>query len=133
MLTTSACFALQARSDPNFVVRSNVSVQAFTNVLEDVNGEYLPAMSSFVGGDDGYHPNACLAVDHDLANTESGHGPMATMLWRPFVAFKSNNYNYVTSQGRKCIVQVGVSFNSTPHFGREQEEGGPALDRSPNL
>lgn len=108
-------------------------MQAYTNVLGHTTGETIPASSSFVGGDDGYHPSVCLAVDAEFANTEAGRGPMGTMLWRPFVAFHSGHYKYVSTGGGRSIVQVGVSANTTPHFGGEQEVGGPAPDQSPSL
>lgn len=122
-----------ARCDPNFVADARIPVQAYTNVLGHTTGETIPVSSSFVGGDDGYHPSVCLAVDADFANTEAGRGPMGTMLWRPFVAFHSGHYKYVSTGGHRSIVQVGVSANTTPHFGGEQEVGGPAPDQSPGL
>ena len=91
----------------------------------------MPSSSSFVGGSDGYHPNVCLAVDAEFSKKEAGRGPMGTMLWRPFVAFNSSHYKYVREGGTKRIVQVGVSSDTTPHFGREQEVGEPAPDQSP--
>jgi hypothetical protein len=120
-----------ARCNPNFVADSRIPVQAYTNVMGHTTGESIPSSSSFVGGDDGYHPSVCLAVDSDFANTEAGRGPMGTMLWRPFVAFHSGHYKYVSTGGNRSIVQIGVSADTTPHFGPEQVEGGPAPGLSP--
>ena len=111
---------------------ARIPVQAYTNVLGHTTGESVPTTSAFIGGSDGYHPNVCLAVDAEFANTEAGRGPMGTMLWRPFVAFHSSHYKYTSQNGVKSIVQVGVSAYTTPHFGAEQGAGAPALDRSPN-
>ena len=122
-----------ARCDPNFVVDARIPVQAYTNVIGHTTGEELPKSSSFVGGDDGYHPSVCLAVDPDFANTEAGRGPMGTMLWRPFVAFHSGHYKYVSTGEHRSMVQVGVSATTTPHFGGEQEVGDPAPGQSPGL
>lgn len=128
---TKIVVVFQARCDPNFVADARIPVQAYSNVIGHTTGETIPRSSSFVGGDDGYHPSVCLAVDADFANTEAGRGPMGTMLWRPFVAFNSGHYKYSTSAGGRCIVQVGVSADTTPHFGREQEVGEPAPGQSP--
>ena len=121
-----------ARCDPNFVADARIPVQAYTNVLGHTTGESVPGSSSFVGGADGYHPSVCLAVDSDFANSEAARGPMGTFLWRPFVAFHSSHYKYTTHGGVRCIVQVGVSADSTPHFGPEREVGEPAPDQSPD-
>lgn len=121
----------QARFDPNFVSDERIPIQAYTNVLGNITGESIPSSSSFVGGSDGYHPSACLAVDADFGKTSSGRGAMATMLWRPFVTFHSGHYRYSLSGGVRSIVQVGVSADTTPHFGREQAVGEPAPDQSP--
>lgn len=114
-----------ARSDPNFVVDATIPIQAYSNAIGCVHGESIPATSAHVGGDDGYHPSVCLAVDAEFANTEAGRGSMGTLLWRPFVAFHSGHFKYVTSSNGPAIVQVGVSANETPHFGLRQEVVAP--------
>lgn len=117
-----------ARSDPNFVVDAAIPIQAYSNSIGCVHGESIPETSAHVGGDDGYHPSVCLAVDAEFANTEAGRGPMGTLLWRPFVAFHSGHFKYVSTTNGPAMVQVGVSANETPHFGVRQEMVAPASD-----
>ena len=110
----------QARTDPNFKLVTDVSMQTFCNPVYSGLPDHddmmraasdLPGHSSMVSCNDGYKPEAMLFVDEEFSQKrvqrETG---LVSLSFRPVVRFCSSHYRYVPDvEGRYRIVQVGIA------------------------
>ena len=111
----------QARTDSNFKIPPNVSVQTFQNKVGELPDHAevcsaagnMPTHTSLVACRDGYHPHAMLFVDENFAQKlPQRESPLSALCFKPVVRYCSTHYRYVSDDdGKVRIVQVGIGID----------------------
>lgn len=115
---------LRACSDPGFLKalrdgRIQIYQHAVAHTTLDADGVLrcdgvpMPSHANAANVTDGYSYSALLPVDAAFVDTRSGRDTsLGALQWLPFVRFDARHYQYVTENGEKRIVQVGVGCDT---------------------